>query len=156
MKIRRASKKDIKKITFWYDNPVVFFLSDPTLKYPFTVSDWLEFWSTQRERTLFVLEDQDEIVVAVSSKLTNNATELSHIYVDKKFRRMGYARKLINHVINLNQSTGYQVMINVLQREHVQLIESLGFRESADVFDHKFDGNNYQFKLYHRSHEAKL
>lgn len=140
--IKRASNSDIKKIYHWFYNPVVFFLSDPTLEYPLHQNNWIQLNSV---REFYVISDTSVINGCLAVDSDNMIT---HVYVKKDKRNRGYAKQLINFVC---QGKSVSVYLHQKQREHIKLFTGMGFKKAKSSKEFQFESAQHQFDLYRRS-----
>ena len=128
------------------DNPVVFFLCDPGLKYPFHLGDWLKLFNS---RNLFVIEKNNSIVGTIAVLKNETNQEISHLYIDKFYRGNGFAKELIQYVLKYNQLTVVKLLEK--QRELINLFTGLGFIKTNINESFNFESLTEVFNLYHRS-----
>ena len=152
MKIVLADENHLRKMYHWFYNPVVFFLSNPELNYPYYYDDWKKFWFNNAIQKLFVLIDSNEIKGCISSKHANDSTEISHVYIEREYRRMGFAKQLIDHSVNLFNDRDFVVYLHKSQREQIHLFETSGFTRQEKSVNRQFESSPHLFNLYRRSH----
>lgn len=144
--IRKATNKDIEQLFNWFYNPVVFFLCDPSLKYPFHLDDWLKLFNS---RNLFVIKNNNFIVGTIAVIKNKTQQEFSHLYIDKLYRGNGFAKELIQYVLKNNQLTVVKLLEK--QRELINLFTGFGFIKTNIKESFNFESQSEVFDLYHRS-----
>ncbi|MCB0279867.1 MAG: GNAT family N-acetyltransferase [Calditrichaeota bacterium] len=147
-RIRKVTDKDFEIISRWFYNPVVFFLCDPELVYPFHKNDWIEF---AKKRQFFVYCDDKRMIACVALKNGDDGTEITHLFVDKLFRRKSFAKHLIRHICAMSHKTA--VKLHQSQREQIKLFETLGFENTKVNDEFLFESKNERFYVYQRSQD---
>ena len=135
-KISYSKKEDCRIIESvlngWFQNPKTLNLVSPNLTYPFKFKDWVSknYCTGQREVISFVLKTRKWIVGHISYRIEKNKFHLFHLIIDKKFRRLGLAKILIDKVEKdcFLKEMGY-VTLNVLKKnkEAINLYKNLGY-----------------------------
>jgi len=137
MKIRDACDSDLSSIIGIYNAAIATRIATAQLE-PVTVDerrDWLKEHSADRH-PFWVMEIDGEVAGWLSFKsflprcAYRGTTELS-VYVDKKFRRLGVARKLLDEAIARAPLLGIDAMVGLIfahNEPSLRLFEQLGFK----------------------------
>ena len=137
MKIRDACDSDLSAIIDIYNAAVATRIATAQLD-PVTLEerrDWLKEHSPDRH-PFWVMEVDGEVAGWLSFKsflprcAYRGTTELS-VYVDKKFQRLGVARKLLEEAIARAPSLGIDAMVGLIfahNEPSLRLFEQLGFK----------------------------
>lgn len=61
------------------------------------------------ESNRILLKDDDNIIGYVFYKIENNLVSIMQVYVDSKYRNMGYANKLMDYTYNYFNKNNYDI-----------------------------------------------
>ena len=127
-KISYSKKEDCRIIESvlngWFQNPKTLNLVSPSLSYPFKFKDWVSKNYFQRSKTTIsiVIKRKNWIVGHISYRIERNKVHLFHLIIDKKFRRLGLSKLLIDKVERdcfLRQKD--YITLNVLKKNKIAL-----------------------------------
>jgi len=120
----------------WFRNPKDLQFTDPRMPYPFDFRKWCSL-SYKEENTQSIVIRKDKWIIGyVSVKTTpeNKKAQLFHLFVDKGFRKVGLAKLLIEHVIQLSKNVHMNyVTLNVVPKNTraIAIYEAAGFEENG-------------------------
>ena len=103
-KISYSQKEDCRIIESvldgWFQNPKTLNLVSPNLTYPFKFKDWLSknYYENEESMRSIVIKNKNWIVGHISYRIEKNKFHLFHLIIDKKFRRLGLAKILVDKV----------------------------------------------------------
>ena len=135
-KISYSKKEDCRIIESvlngWFQNPKTLNLVSPNLNYPFKFKDWVSknYFERSKPTISIVIKSKNWIVGHVSYRIEKNKVHLFHLIIDKKFRRLGLSKLLIDKVERdcfLRQKD--YITLNVIKKnkEALSLYKKLGY-----------------------------
>ena len=135
-KISYSKKEDCRilesVLNGWFQNPKTLNLVSPSLTYPFKFKDWVSknYFERSKQIISIVIKNKNWIVGHISYRIEKNKVHLFHLIIDKKFRRLGLAKLLIDKVERdcvLRQKD--YITLNVLKnnKEAISLYKKIGY-----------------------------
>ena len=84
----------------WFSNPKIVHFTSPNHQYPFKISKWISLSYTDQNISTFCLKLDNWIIGHISIKLNieEKSAHLFHLIIDEKYRKKGYAKRLVEHV----------------------------------------------------------
>ena len=135
-KISYSKKEDCRIIESvlkgWFQNPKTLNLVSPNLTYPFKFKDWVSKNYFERSKPIIsiVIKSKNWIVGHISYRIEKNKVHLFHLIIDKKFRRLGLAKLLLDKVERdcfLKQKDCLTLNVLKKNKEALSLYRKLGY-----------------------------
>ena len=135
-KISYSKKEDCRIIESvlngWFQDPKTLNFVSPNLTYPFNFKDWVSknYIENSKQIISIVIKSKNWIVGHISYSIEKNKVHLFHLIIDRKFRRLGLAKLLLDKVERdcfLKQKDC--ITLNVLKKnkEALSLYKKLGY-----------------------------
>ena len=137
MKIRKATKKDLKEFKLMRKASMDFFSKISGEKIFLSskgIKEEIEMYFSRRDKTLVILDIDGEIAgymgYMVKKNKQKNFTYLDDIFVKKEFRGQGYGKKLVKYFMKISKEKGIEKMglgVRVENENAIKLYKKLGF-----------------------------
>ena len=117
----------------WLSNPKILHFTAPNHQYPFKISKWISLSYTDQNVSTFCLKLDNWIIGHISIKLNieEKSAHLFHLIIDEKYRKKGYAKRLVEHVEQklLDKKEFNRLSLNCVKKNQSAraLYQSLGF-----------------------------
>ena len=117
----------------WLSNPKILHFTAPNHQYPFKISKWISLSYTDQNISTFCLKLDNWIIGHISIKLNieEKSAHLFHLIIDEKYRKKGYAKRLVEHVEQklLDKKEFNRLSLNCVKKNQsaLALYQSLGF-----------------------------
>ena len=117
----------------WLSNPKILHFTAPNHQYPFKISKWISLSYTDQNISTFCLKLDNWIIGHISIKLNieEKSAHLFHLIIDEKYRKKGYAKRLVEHVEQklLDKKEFNRLSLNCVKKNQSAraLYQSLGF-----------------------------
>ncbi len=116
----------------WFSDPKALNLTDPRMNYPFRFEKWVKLSYSEGEKKTWILRENEWIVAYLSLSFVSeeNRGHLFHLYVDREYRKRGYARKLIHQAESWAKDrncTNLTLRVFSGNEPAIKLYNSLGF-----------------------------
>ena len=134
-KISYSQKEDCRimdsVLRKWFTDPKILNLVSPNLTYPFNFKDWVsKNYSRRQGRAIsIIILKKGWIVGHISYRVKKNKAHIFHLIIDKNYRRLGLAKRLITEVEKHCSKLRKTVTIKILQKnyEALNLYKNLGY-----------------------------
>ena len=145
MKILELKKEDIPKIAtllrnYWKERSMIY------------SQKWTENYlkkghSTEiKKEKFFVLKEKNNIIGYISVIIwESNLAELRDFVIEKKFRRKGYGKKLLNFALNWCEKNKIRKIIALTFPKYKGFLEKFNFKEEGFLKNHFKKGENLYF-----------
>lgn len=116
----------------WFKNPKDLQLTDPRMSYPFDFRKWCSLSYKEENVRSIVAMDKKWIVAYLSVKIIpeKNQAHLFHLFVDKNFRRHGYAKSLLNQAERISKNLSVKnitLHVNPKNDRAIYIYKKFGF-----------------------------
>ena len=135
-KISYSRKEDCRimesVLNRWFKDPKILNLVSPNLTYPFNFKDWVSknYSKRQIQAISIVILKKRWIVGHISFRVKKNKAHIFHLVIDKHYRRLGLAKRLIAEVEkHCLQNCSKTITLKILQKnqEAINLYKNLGY-----------------------------
>ena len=129
-KISYSRKEDCRimesVLKVWFQDPKTLNLASPYLTYPFNFRDWLsKSYSDSQFRIIsLVIKKESWIVGHVSYRIEKYKVYIFHLIIDKNYRRLGLAKKLICKIEEFCHDKQKTIILKIFKKN----------REAIDFF----------------------
>ena len=117
----------------WLSNPKILHFTAPNHQYPFKINKWISLSYADQNISTFCLKLDNWIIGHISIKLNieEKSAHLFHLIIDEKYRKKGYAKRLVEHVEQklLDKKEFNRLSLNCVKKNQSAraLYQSLGF-----------------------------
>ena len=134
-KISYSRKEDCRimqsVLTKWFKDPKILNLVSPNLTFPFNFKDWVSknYSRRQVKAISIVILKKRWIVGHISFRVKKNEAHVFHLVIDKHYRRLGLAKRLIAEVEKQCLKLRKTITLKILQKnqEAINLYKNLGY-----------------------------
>ena len=121
-KISYSRKEDCRimesVLKVWFQDPKTLNLVSPYLTYPFNFGDWLSknYFNSQFKIISLVIKKESWIIGHVSYRIEKYKVHIFHLIIDKNYRRLGLAKKLISKIEEFCRDKQKTIILNILKK----------------------------------------
>ena len=123
-------------LTNWLKNPKTLQFTDPRMRFPFRIKNWVNLSYHQPGITTYTIKYHRWIIghISVKTEMESMSAHLFHLIIDPSHRRQGHAERLLVHVENILQGKGIsRITLNTVQKNEPakSLYLKYGYNESG-------------------------